>query len=85
MNEDDEVNESGLVGGGQAGWSARTRLHGTYKQVEVFDLNQSQRGQTGGKQEVHGWSRVSNLLQRPCSQRAVAVAMWGPSCPRTAF
>lgn len=32
MNEDDGVNEPGLVGGRQAGWSVRTRLHGTYKQ-----------------------------------------------------
>lgn len=56
MNEDDEVNESGLVGGGQAGWSARTRLHGTYKQVEVFDLNQSQRGprQVGSRRCMDG-------------------------------
>ena len=56
MNEDDEVNESGLVGGGQAGWSARTRPHGTYKQVEVFDLNQSQRGprQVGSRRCMDG-------------------------------
>lgn len=42
MNEDEGVNESGLVDEEQVGWSARARLHGTYKQVEVLDLNQSQ-------------------------------------------
>ena len=59
MNEDDEVNESGLVGGGggaRGGGPARTRLHGTYKQVEVFDLNQSQRGprQVGSRRCMDG-------------------------------
>lgn len=56
MNEDDGVNESGLVCRGQAGWSARTRLHGTYKQVEVLDLNQSQRGprQVGSRRGMDG-------------------------------
>ena len=42
VNGDEGVNESALVDEGQVGWSARARLHGTYKQAEVLDLNQSQ-------------------------------------------